>query len=82
MYFSQGQVYINGFNLGRYWPVAGPEETLYVPGSLMSNAPHPTEVLLLELDGAPCWVPEICFVQSVATPILNGSVHADPYSHV
>jgi len=80
--WHKGQVYINGFNLGRYWPVAGPEETLYVPGSLMSNAPHPTEVLLLELDGAPCWVPEICFVQSVATPILNGSVHADPYSHV
>ena len=77
--FFQGQVYVNGFNLGRYWPASGPQETLYVPGSLLSARPQPAEVLLLELDGAPCWVPEICFVQSVSTPILNGPIHVDPH---
>ena len=76
----QGQLYVNGFNLGRYWPVAGPQETLYVPGSLLSSGSN--EVLLLELDGAPCWVPEICFVQSVSTPILNGPVHVNPHPRV
>ena len=76
----QGQVYVNGFNLGRYWPVAGPQETLFVPGSLLSSGSN--EVLFLELDGAPCWVPEICFVQSVSTPILNGPVHVNPHTHM
>ena len=30
--FGKGIVFINGKNLGRYWSVAGPQQTLYVPG--------------------------------------------------
>lgn len=32
---SVGQVFINGFNLGRYWTKAGPQQTLYVPAPLL-----------------------------------------------
>lgn len=32
--WTKGVVYINGFNLGRYWNV-GPQETLYLPGELL-----------------------------------------------
>ena len=33
--WSKGIVLINGYILGRYWPVAGPQETLYVPKNLL-----------------------------------------------
>uniref|UniRef100_A0A8C8SFV9 Galactosidase beta 1 like n=1 Tax=Pelusios castaneus TaxID=367368 RepID=A0A8C8SFV9_9SAUR len=50
--WSKGQLWINGFNLGRYWPALGPQQTLFVPGSLLS-ATAPNNVTLLELEGAP-----------------------------
>lgn len=48
----QGQVWINGVNLGRYWPARGPQQTLYVPGPLLSTS-LPNNITLLELEGAP-----------------------------
>ncbi len=35
--WGKGNVWINGFNLGRYWS-AGPQQTLYVPGPLLQNS--------------------------------------------
>ena len=29
---AKGVAYINGYNIGRYWPSMGPQLTLYVPG--------------------------------------------------
>ncbi|MBQ4159881.1 MAG: beta galactosidase jelly roll domain-containing protein, partial [Clostridia bacterium] len=41
----KGNVWINGFNLGRYWEI-GPQETLYVPGELLrkENTIHVLEL--------------------------------------
>ncbi|KAH8244218.1 hypothetical protein KR026_003016 [Drosophila bipectinata] len=33
--WGKGVAYVNGFNLGRYWPVAGPQVTLYVPNEIL-----------------------------------------------
>ena len=33
---TKGVVFVNGFNLGRYWEI-GPQETLYVPGPLLKQ---------------------------------------------
>ena len=30
-WLSKGFAWVNGFHLGRYWPVQGPQKTLYVP---------------------------------------------------
>lgn len=46
--FTKGVVYVNGFNLGRYWKV-GPQQSLYLPGVLLKEE---NEILVLELDGA------------------------------
>ncbi|MBE6577029.1 MAG: beta-galactosidase [Ruminococcaceae bacterium] len=43
--WTKGVVYVNGFNLGRYWAV-GPVESLYVPGEIVKE--HNT-VSVLEL---------------------------------
>lgn len=50
--WTKGQVWINGMNLGRYWPSRGPQQTLYVPGPLLSTT-MPNNITVLELEGAP-----------------------------
>ncbi|KIL41334.1 beta-galactosidase [Gordoniibacillus kamchatkensis] len=46
--WTKGVVWINGFNLGRYWE-RGPQRTLYVPGPLLRKGAN--EIVVLELHG-------------------------------
>lgn len=46
--FTKGNVYINGFNLGRYWNEAGPQRTLYLPAPLLKKGTN--EIVILELE--------------------------------
>ncbi|NWT28092.1 GLB1L protein, partial [Cardinalis cardinalis] len=50
--WSKGLLWINGFNLGRYWSCRGPQQTLFVPGSVL-HAGHTNNITVLELEGAP-----------------------------
>ncbi|XP_054471231.1 beta-galactosidase-1-like protein [Anoplopoma fimbria] len=50
--WTKGQVWINGMNLGRYWPARGPQQTLYIPGPLLSTT-LPNNITVLELERAP-----------------------------
>ena len=34
--WNKGNVWINGFNIGKYWNI-GPQKTLYVPGALLNK---------------------------------------------
>jgi beta-galactosidase len=43
----KGLVWINGFNLGRYWDI-GPQETLYVPAPVLKKGVNTVVVLELE----------------------------------
>ncbi|XP_039950885.1 beta-galactosidase [Bactrocera tryoni] len=43
--WGKGVAYVNGFNLGRYWPLLGPQTTLYLPKDLL-NVGTNTLVLL------------------------------------
>ena len=47
--WTKGSVFVNGFNLGRYWS-RGPQKTLYVPGPLLR--PGINELAILELHGS------------------------------
>ncbi|XP_074857690.1 beta-galactosidase-1-like protein isoform X2 [Carettochelys insculpta] len=71
--WSKGQLWINGFNLGRYWPARGPQQTLFVPGSLLSPS-APNNITLLELEGAPPR-PMLLFLDR---PLLNQTVSPHP----
>lgn len=64
----QGQVWINGINLGRYWPARGPQQTLYVPGPLLSTT-KPNNITVLELEGAPAHL-HLLFIDR---PLLSGA---------
>ncbi|XP_061627744.1 beta-galactosidase isoform X3 [Phyllopteryx taeniolatus] len=73
--WRKGQVWINGFNLGRYWPSRGPQLTLFVPGSILSTD-APNNVTVLELEAAPC-LSGPCTVEFTTAPILNATVQND-----
>lgn len=45
--FTKGCVYVNGFNLGRFWSI-GPQKALYCPGSLLKDN---NEIVILEQEG-------------------------------
>ena len=46
----KGVVWVNGFNLGRYW-VVGPQQSLYLPGSVLKGPGEGSnEVVVLELE--------------------------------
>ncbi|XP_026563898.1 beta-galactosidase-1-like protein isoform X2 [Pseudonaja textilis] len=66
--WSKGQIWINGFNLGRFWPVRGPQQTLFVPGFLLSTSVLNT-IVVLELQNAPS-NPKVLFLDR---PVLNGT---------
>jgi beta-galactosidase GanA len=44
----RGVVWVNGFNLGRYW-VVGPQQSLYLPGSVV-KAGQEDGITVLELE--------------------------------
>lgn len=48
--FSHGNVWINGFNIGRYWD-KGPQRTLYVPGGLLKENDNVIEIFDVKYDG-------------------------------
>uniref|UniRef100_A0A8C9R403 Beta-galactosidase n=1 Tax=Scleropages formosus TaxID=113540 RepID=A0A8C9R403_SCLFO len=70
--WTKGQVWMNGFNLGRYWPKRGPQLTLYVPAHVLSTD-APNNVTLLELESDPCSSGS-CTVQFTAIPVINSTV--------
>ena len=45
---TKGQVWINGFNLGRYWTPEGPQKTLYIPAALLKEGKN--ELIIFEMD--------------------------------
>ncbi|NWI60917.1 BGAL galactosidase, partial [Calyptomena viridis] len=51
--WTKGQIWINGFNLGRYWPARGPQLTLYVPRNVLVSS-VPNNITVLELESSPC----------------------------
>ncbi|MCJ8748960.1 hypothetical protein PDJAM_G00170570 [Pangasius djambal] len=76
--WSKGQVWINGVNVGRYWPSRGPQVTLFVPASLLSTS-SPNNITLLELEACPCTRGQ-CVVEFTHTPVINSTVtHTKPY---
>ncbi|KAI0881803.1 glycosyl hydrolases family 35-domain-containing protein [Annulohypoxylon maeteangense] len=44
----KGNVWVNGFNLGRYW-IVGPQQSLYLPGTVI-KADEENEIVVLELE--------------------------------
>ncbi|KAF8777680.1 Beta-galactosidase like protein [Argiope bruennichi] len=70
--WHKGIAFLNNFNLGKYWPIVGPQLTLYAPSTLFRKSPALNSIMLLELQHSPCGCSDECTVQFVERPILNG----------
>ncbi|XP_069469235.1 beta-galactosidase [Ambystoma mexicanum] len=70
--WTKGQIWINGFNLGRYWPARGPQVTLYVPVHILKTS-APNNITVLELENVSMCDQGKYFVEFVDTPILNAT---------
>ncbi|XP_076875969.1 beta-galactosidase [Brachyhypopomus gauderio] len=70
--WRKGQVWINGFNLGRFWPSRGPQVTLFVPAHVLSTN-SVNNITILELEAAPS-PPLPCVVEFTDTPIINATI--------
>ncbi|XP_055849556.1 beta-galactosidase [Episyrphus balteatus] len=49
--WSKGIVFVNGENLGRYWPTVGPQITLYVPKEVLKTGTN--HIVMIEYLNAP-----------------------------
>ncbi|XP_058146572.1 beta-galactosidase isoform X2 [Dasypus novemcinctus] len=85
--WTKGQVWINGFNLGRYWPARGPQVTLFVPQHILLTS-SPNTVTVLELERAACDGGSLapCVVELVDKPVINATLAFDrlpaqPFGH-
>ncbi|KAL7301481.1 hypothetical protein TKK_0005919 [Trichogramma kaykai] len=66
--WGKGAVYVNGYNLGRYWPSVGPQVTLYVPAAFLRKGQN--SVVVLELE----YVPQNRIMKLQGSPILDYSL--------
>lgn len=48
--FGKGVAFVNGHNLGRYWPLLGPQQTLFVPGVWLRRPPFRNRIVLFETE--------------------------------
>ena len=71
--WTKGIAFVNGINVGRYWPVEPPQKTLYVPSSALRAEPRSNEVVIFEQDQSPCQPPnyESCYITFVNKPIFD-----------
>lgn len=73
--WSKGVAFINGVNIGRYWPSIGPQVTLYVPGAYLNKDPtKANQLVLFETQASPCDNGKTCTVDFVTEPYLNQPV--------
>ncbi|XP_055943639.1 beta-galactosidase-like isoform X1 [Argiope bruennichi] len=70
--WHKGVAFLNQFNLGRYWPIIGPQLTLYSPSTLFQNSSTVNRITLFELENSPCDKENSCVVQFVDIPIVDG----------
>ncbi|KAK6049127.1 hypothetical protein COOONC_13369 [Cooperia oncophora] len=67
--WGKGVVWLNGFNLGRYWGSAGPQKYLYIPAPLITNGKNTLIFLELEQLSSECKGTQ-CTINLLDHPLL------------
>jgi hypothetical protein len=56
-------------NLGRYWPDAGPQLTLYTPAVFFSTSQNNT-ILLFDFEGSQC-TNDVCYLEFIDHSLID-----------
>ena len=60
-------------NIGRYWPIAGPQIRLFVPKPYLTSESN--SFILFELEMAPCKTQTNCTIEFKDQPLINATAH-------
>ena len=71
--WGKGMVWVNGYNLGRYWKI-GPQQTLFMPGCWLKKGKN--EIIILDLE-----TPTATQISGVITPVLDKIVIDESLLH-
>ncbi|XP_074599706.1 beta-galactosidase-like [Brevipalpus obovatus] len=71
---TKGLAYVNGHLLGRYWPMVGPQVTLYTPGVWLKPYPEENELIIFELEPTECVLNDDCEINFVDRPLIDAPV--------
>ncbi|HVF98182.1 MAG TPA: glycoside hydrolase family 35 protein, partial [Flavisolibacter sp.] len=66
--WGKGMVWVNGYNIGRFWKI-GPQQTLYMPGAWLKKGLN--EIIILDVD-----VPKETAIAGLREPLLD-ELHPD-----
>ncbi|KAI1304946.1 Beta-galactosidase [Halotydeus destructor] len=69
--WGKGVAFVNGINIGRYWPDEGPQVTLYVP-HVWLRPKSVNYIHLFETECAPCQDRTTCFVSLSDKHVIRG----------
>ncbi|CAN4098514.1 unnamed protein product [Withania somnifera] len=73
--WSKGVAFINGFNLGRFWPSFGPQCNLYVPAPLLQEGKNLLVILELEAPDDELFVTSVDHPDFTCGSSANSQVH-------
>lgn len=71
--WGKGMVWVNGYNLGRYWKI-GPQQTLFMPGCWLKKGKN--EIIILDLE-----TPTAAQISGITTPVLDKIVIDESLLH-
>ncbi|MGQ7944379.1 beta-galactosidase [Flavobacterium sp. WC2509] len=71
--WGKGMIWVNGYNLGRYWKI-GPQQTMYMPGCWLKKGKN--EIIILDLE-----TPKDNQIVGITTPILDKIVVDESLLH-
>ncbi|CAJ0588404.1 unnamed protein product [Cylicocyclus nassatus] len=66
--WGKGVAMLNGNNLGRYWPLQGPQHTLYVPAEFVRAGQN--TLTLMELEGVKTCQKNVCNTSFIDQPVF------------
>lgn len=69
--WTKGQFFINGFNVGRYWPALGPQVTMYVPKPKLKSLNY---AIMVEVEGVTNCKQNTCWASFQDTPYIDKPV--------
>ena len=68
-------------NLGRYWPVVGPQITLYASSYFLAPSSK-NYVILIEFEGSSCSNFDKCNVNFIDYPIIDNPIYPIQWSEI
>jgi len=71
--WGKGMVWVNGYNIGRYWKI-GPQQTLYMPGCWLKKGKN--EIIILDLE-----TPAAAQTAGLTIPVLDKIVVDESLLH-